>query len=48
MKDSPKPLVDVKVDLPEDLYMKMEKVAEEENIQLEEVVLFLTEVDSHQ
>jgi hypothetical protein len=48
MKDSLKPLVDVKVDIPEDLLAKMEKIAEEEQIPIEDVVLFLTEVDSHQ
>lgn len=48
MKDSPKPLVDVTVELPEDVLAKVEKFAQEKKLSIEDAIIFLIRVDSHQ
>jgi hypothetical protein len=47
MNSSRQKLVDVKVEIPEDVLMKVQKIATEKNMSVEDALVFLIEVASH-
>lgn len=48
MNCSKQKLVAVKVEIPEDILMRVEKFANEKNMSVEDALVFLIKVDSHQ
>lgn len=48
MNYSKQKLVAVKVEIPEDILMRVEKFANEKNMSVEDALVFLIKVDSHQ
>lgn len=47
MNSSKQKLVDVKVEIPEDVLLKVEKFATEKNMNIEDALVYLIKVASH-